>query len=264
MEEGNLFNCIKHMLMMDTPAFERWFNQAVHTYDSAKRDYNETDFDWACFKCQQAAVFALKAFLKRAGNVSIGHSLLELTKEIEALGINVDEIKCSLALEKFYIPTRYPDAYAEGSPFEFYDAEKAKKALDYCLTILEFVRERHYEEIIQLRNKKRKNLLKKAETYLEKLRKIVGPITGVVFGSVSRGDFNDACDIDILVIAEELPAHPVRRLEVLLSPWVPGIDPKGYTRSEFEQLKQKKNPFIQLILEEGIVLVDEIGVLKEL
>ncbi|MBU7026059.1 MAG: nucleotidyltransferase domain-containing protein [Theionarchaea archaeon] len=119
------------------------------------------------------------------------------------------------------------------------------------------------KKVIQLRKKERKNLLKKAEKYLEELRKRLGPLSGVVFGSVSRGDFNDASDIDIVVIAEELPTHPLRRLDVLLSPWVPGIDPKGYTRSEFEQLKQKGNPFIQLILEEGIVLLDEIGVFKK-
>lgn len=70
---------------------------------------------------------------------------MKLTKEIEALSVDVDKIKCSLTLEKFYIPTRYPDAYAEGSPFEFYDAEEAKKALDCCLTIIKFVREGYYE-----------------------------------------------------------------------------------------------------------------------
>ena len=118
------------------------------------------------------------------------------------------------------------------------------------------------ENVIQLRKKERNNLLEKAEKYLEKLKRRVGPLSGVVFGSVSRGDFNDASDIDIVVIAEKLPAHPLRRLEVLLDPWVPGIDPKGYTPSEFEQLKQKGNPFIQLVLEEGIVLRDEIGVFK--
>ncbi len=118
------------------------------------------------------------------------------------------------------------------------------------------------KNVIQLRKKERKNLLKKAEKYLKKLEKRIGPLSGVVFGSVSRGDFNDASDIDIVVIAEELPTHPVRRLEVLLTPWVPGIDPKGYTPSEFEQLKQKGNPFIQLVLEEGIILIDEIGVFK--
>lgn len=118
------------------------------------------------------------------------------------------------------------------------------------------------KNVIQLRRRERKDLLEKAEKYLEKLRKRLGPLSGVVFGSVSRGDFNDASDIDIVVIAEELPTHPLRRLELLLTPWAPGIDPKGYTRSEFEQLKLKGNPFIQLILEEGIVLVDEIGVFK--
>ena len=48
-------------------------------------------------------------------------------------------------LEKFYIPTRYPDAYPEGSPYEFYDAEEAEKALKCCSALLEFVRE-IYEE----------------------------------------------------------------------------------------------------------------------
>ena len=91
--------------MMDVSEFERWFNQAVHTYDSAKRDHEDTDFDWACFKCQQAAEFALKAFLRGVGKLGIGHSLMKLTKEIEALDIDVDEIrKCALTLEKFYIP----------------------------------------------------------------------------------------------------------------------------------------------------------------
>ncbi len=128
--------------MIDVSEFERWFNQAVHTYDSAKRDHKDTDFDWACFKCQQAAEFALKAFLRGVGKLGIGHSLLKLTKEIEALDMDVDEIrKCSLTLEKFYIPTRYPDGYPEGSPYEFYDVEEAEKALDCCLTIIEFVRE---------------------------------------------------------------------------------------------------------------------------
>jgi len=134
--------------MMDVSEFERWFNQAVHTYDSAKRDHEDTDFDWACFKCQQAAEFALKAFLRGVGKLGIGHSLMKLTKEIEALDIDVDEIrKCALTLEKFYIPTRYPDVYAEGSPYEFYDAEEAEKALDCCLTIIEFVKERYHGEI---------------------------------------------------------------------------------------------------------------------
>ncbi len=116
--------------------------------------------------------------------------------------------------------------------------------------------------LIKLRKKERKTLLEKAENYLRTLRMSIGPLSGIVFGSVSRGDFNDASDIDILVIAEGLPAHPLRRIDVLLSPQIPGVDPKGYTPSEFEALRQKKNSFIHLILQEGIVLADEIGIFK--
>jgi hypothetical protein len=119
------------------------------------------------------------------------------------------------------------------------------------------------KSVIYLRKKQRKNLLKKAENYLEKLRERLGPLSGIVFGSVSRGDFNDASDIDILVIAEGLPAHPLRRFDILLDPCVPGVDPKGYTPSEFKGLRQKGNPFVQLVLEEGIVLIDDTGVFKQ-
>ena len=118
------------------------------------------------------------------------------------------------------------------------------------------------KSVIHLRNRERKNLLEKAEKYLEKLRERLGPLSGIVFGSVSRGDFNEASDIDILVIAERLPTHPLRRLDALLDPCVPGVDPKGYTPSEFKKLREKGSPFVQLVLEEGIVLIDEIGILK--
>ncbi len=99
------------------------------------------------FKFQQAAEFALEAFLRGAGKLGVGHSLLKLIAEIEALGIDIEEIrKCSLTLEKFYIPTRYPDAYPEGSPYEFYDAEEAEKALNCSSKVIEFVRKRYYEQ----------------------------------------------------------------------------------------------------------------------
>jgi hypothetical protein len=116
------------------------------------------------------------------------------------------------------------------------------------------------KSVIQLRKKERKTLLKKAEKYLEKLEESLKPLSAIVFGSVSRGDFNDASDIDILVIAEGLPTHPLQRFDILLAPCIPGVDPKGYTPSEFERLQQKKDPFIKLILKEGIILKDELNI----
>ena len=89
--ETYLTFCQELILMMDAPVFQRWFNQAVHTYKSAKKDYEDADFGWACFKCQQAAECALKALLRGAGKLGID-SLLKLTQEIETLDIDVDEI----------------------------------------------------------------------------------------------------------------------------------------------------------------------------
>ncbi|MGD2248743.1 MAG: HEPN domain-containing protein [Candidatus Methanofastidiosia archaeon] len=132
--------------MIDTSEYERWFNQALHTHSSAKRDYEDNDFGWACFKFQQAAEFALKALLRGVGKLGIGHSLLKLIKDLENLNIDISQIKdCSVTLEKFYIPTRYPDAYPDGSPFEFYNSTDAEKALKCSLEIIEFVKRQYHE-----------------------------------------------------------------------------------------------------------------------
>lgn len=37
----------------------------------------------------------------------------------------------------------------------------------------------------------------------------------VIFGSYARGDWNEASDIDVLVVAGHLPSHPTARLHAL-------------------------------------------------
>lgn len=49
-------------------------------------------------------------------------------------------------MEKFYIPTRYPDAFPEGNLYEFYDTEEADEALKYSSKIIEFVRKIYDEQ----------------------------------------------------------------------------------------------------------------------
>jgi len=43
-------------------------------------------------------------------------------------------------LDRHYIPPRYPDACAAGSPFEFYDQDTAERALKAAAQILEPVK----------------------------------------------------------------------------------------------------------------------------
>lgn len=128
--------------MIDKEEFERWFKQAEHTHISGKEDLKRGDYDWSCFKAHQSAELALKALLRGFGKVAVGHSISKLLQEIENLQIEVEKEtkKCSLLLEKYYIPTRYPDVYPEGSPFEFYDLDEANKGLKCATKIMDFVK----------------------------------------------------------------------------------------------------------------------------
>ena len=91
------------------------------------------------------------------------------------------------------------------------------------------------------------------------LRGRLGKLTAIVYGSVSRGDFNLGSDVDILIISEGLPNHPLERMEVLFSCHEPPLEPKGYTQAEFRALLAKRNSAIAEILKEGIVVVDDLG-----
>ena len=134
--------------LFDQDEFNRWFNQAEHTLRSATSDMDREDYDWSCFKSQQAAEYAVKALLRGLGKEAIGHSVLKLTAELGETGCRIgEELKGrARSIDKHYIPPRYPNAYAEGSPFEFYDRKTAEEAIDNASEILEFItseKERH-------------------------------------------------------------------------------------------------------------------------
>jgi HEPN domain-containing protein len=129
--------------MLDEEEFRRWLRQAEHTLESAERDRSERDYAWACFKAEQAAQCALKALLIGVGQVAHGHSLRRLIQQVEAVGLPVppDVAAAAEGLERHYIPSRYPDAYPAGSPFEFYHEEQAQEAIQWANHVLDFVEE---------------------------------------------------------------------------------------------------------------------------
>ena len=98
-----------------------------------------------------------------------------------------------------------------------------------------------------------------ARIYAEGLRGRLGALTAIVYGSVSRGDFNLGSDVDVLIISEGLPSHPLERMEVLYSCHPPPLEPKGYTHTEFRSLLTKRNPALMDILKSSIVVVDDLG-----
>lgn len=125
----------------DKDEWERYLRQRNHTLKSAKSDMDEVDHDWACFKAQQAAELFLKGFLRSIGITATGHSITKLLSSVEHISIVPDDIrKCSLELDKVYIPTRYPDAYAWGSPVDYYTKDDAKENIGCAEKILNFVK----------------------------------------------------------------------------------------------------------------------------
>lgn len=128
--------------LLDIEEYQRWFNQALYTLDSAGRDQAANDFAWACFKAQQAAEYAVKAIMRGVGLVSVGHSILKLLTELAQNGFEVSESLRNAAreLDRHYTPPRYPDAFPAGSPFEFYDRATSQEAIRAATLIMDYVR----------------------------------------------------------------------------------------------------------------------------
>lgn len=89
-------------------------------------------FDKGCFMAQQAGGKTLKACLYATGKRRvIGHSLFEMCRELAALDAGFDPvISQAKRLDRFYIAARYPNGIPGNSPFETFDGDDLKKALE--------------------------------------------------------------------------------------------------------------------------------------
>ncbi|MEM1514646.1 MAG: HEPN domain-containing protein [Candidatus Bathyarchaeia archaeon] len=128
---------------MDESEYLRWILFSKRTLDSARSDLRRGHYNWACFKSQQAAEFAVKALLRGLGMPSYGHSISRLLTEISgALQCDDKIIQAAKTLDKHYVPTRYPNAWAEGSPDEYYTRKDAKEAIRFAEDIVNWVEDK--------------------------------------------------------------------------------------------------------------------------
>jgi len=129
--------------MLDEQEFERWMKSAKLTLKSAKGDLERGDYNWSCFKSHQATEFAIKALFHGLGLEALGHSVLRLLKRLNEYSIDVNEslVNAASTLDKYYIPTRYVNAWSEGIPQEYYTKEEAEKAIELSQLIINFIEE---------------------------------------------------------------------------------------------------------------------------
>jgi len=119
----------------------RWLHQAGDDLEAARVLLAASKHPQAAFFAQQAGEKALKAVWLFQDADPWGHSLGRLVREMPegAKARFAPLLEAALALDKLYIPTRYPDALAELTPAEAYTQAEAKAALAQAEAILKAV-----------------------------------------------------------------------------------------------------------------------------
>jgi HEPN domain-containing protein len=119
-----------------------WLRQAEADLRHARNSLEDGDYEWGCFASHQAAEKALKAVFLKQGMETEGHTLTVLISNFPKSMEQPSEILVDYArvLDKYYIPTRYPNGFESGAPTDFYTKGEAQSAVSQAEAIIEFCR----------------------------------------------------------------------------------------------------------------------------
>jgi HEPN domain-containing protein len=118
-----------------------WFRQAEADLRHARHAAEDGDYEWSAFAAQQAAEKAIKALFQKLHLDAWGHTLSTLLASLpDSVRPEASLIDVAKALDKHYIPTRYPNGFERGAPTDFYTHDEARRAITEAETILEFCR----------------------------------------------------------------------------------------------------------------------------
>jgi HEPN domain-containing protein len=119
--------------------YEDWLRQAKRDLELAKRALDSGHYEWACFAAQQSAEKGVKAVFLRANRTAWGHSVAALLQQLPApWGAGELLLNAAKELDKHYIPPRYPNAYPQGAPYDYYTRVEAERAIGHTTDILAF------------------------------------------------------------------------------------------------------------------------------
>ena len=118
-----------------------WLKQPEAEFKAATDLLNTNSFAWCCFTAQQSAEKLIEAILNHIQCGALGHNLNTLIQEIEQhLQVDKAVVDACIRLNRLYIPTRYPDAFASGVPAEQYFDQDANQAVQDAEEVLRFAR----------------------------------------------------------------------------------------------------------------------------
>jgi HEPN domain-containing protein len=116
-----------------------WMRQAKRDLEMAEKAMESGFFEWTCFIAQQAAEKAVKAVYQSHGGSAIGHGIGSLLRGFEGrVEVPREILKAARMLDGYYIPSRYPDGMAQGTPADHFDREDAGDAIRSAGEVIRF------------------------------------------------------------------------------------------------------------------------------
>ena len=122
----------------------RWLETARGDLVTARLLCDNDRWAHGCFHAQQAAEKALKALWYSKDGDPWGHSVLRLIRDLikvdaEAYGELEDQLAAAARLDRYYIPTRYPNGLPDITPEDAFFETDCVSAFEVASTIVEGV-----------------------------------------------------------------------------------------------------------------------------
>lgn len=120
----------------------RWLNFAKEDLRAAEVSINENLHNIVCFHSQQAAEKSIKAlYLYYFDTIPKTHDLEAILNKLKEKSAKLSKFEEEFRfLNKFYVPTRYPDALPGSLPEGLPDKNDAQKASNFAKEILQFIK----------------------------------------------------------------------------------------------------------------------------
>jgi len=116
----------------------RWLEAAREDVDYARHAASGGFHTPACFYAQQAAEKAVKSVhYRRGARAVIGHNVRALIESVTPREVSLDRlVDAARELDLLYIPTRYPNGLAAGTPSQAFSAAQSARAIDLAEQIV--------------------------------------------------------------------------------------------------------------------------------